>query len=31
VFETMPNITTSQIDSLLPWSETLPGCCKAAR
>jgi transposase len=31
IFETMPNTTTSQIDSLLPWSETLPDCCKAAR
>jgi transposase len=30
VFETMPNITTSQIDALLPWSETLPDNCKAA-
>ena len=31
VFETMPNTTTSQIDNLLPWSETLPDCCKAGR
>jgi hypothetical protein len=27
----MPNITTSQINSLLPWSDALPDCCKAAR
>jgi transposase len=31
VFETMPSITTSQIDALLPWSETLPADCKAGR
>jgi transposase len=31
IFETMPNITTSQIDALLPWGETLPACCKTAR
>jgi transposase len=28
LFETMPNATTGMIDSLLPWSETLPDCCR---
>jgi transposase len=28
IFETMPNITTAEYASLLPWSETLPETCK---
>jgi transposase len=28
LFETMPNITTDKLDSLLPWSISLPAWCK---
>jgi len=28
IFETLPNISISAIDSLLPWSDSLPQCCK---
>jgi transposase len=29
LFEQLPNVTTSQLDDLLPWSETLPDCVHA--
>jgi transposase len=28
IFETMPNIAPDKYSDLLPWSETLPECCK---
>ena len=31
LFETMPNITISQIDTLLPWNENVRGRCAASR
>ena len=28
LFERMPNITTAAIDSLLPWGDAVPDCCR---
>jgi hypothetical protein len=28
IFETMPNISPDKYGDLLPWSVTLPDCCK---
>ena len=28
LLEKLPNSTTAELDSLLPWSETLPDCCR---
>jgi transposase len=28
IFETMPNVTADAYDSLLPWSDSLPACCR---
>jgi len=29
LLETLPNATTGEIQSFLPWSDTLPDCCRA--
>jgi transposase len=28
LLETLPDATTAELESLLPWSETLPDCCR---
>jgi len=28
LFETLPNTTTGKIDSLLPWSQSIPDRCR---